>query len=56
VRVDPGNPANSFLLTKLTMATAFDPRYGIRMPSGGNPLTAKQIQLISDWITQGALP
>jgi len=56
LRVDPGNPANSFLLTKLTLPAAFDPQLGSRMPFGKSPLSADEIQLISDWITQGALP
>jgi hypothetical protein len=56
LRVDPGNPANSFLLTKLTLSAAFDPQLGSRMPLGKAPLSAAEIQLISDWITQGAPP
>jgi hypothetical protein len=56
VRVVAGNPTSSFLLTKLTLSAAFDPQYGLRMPSSQAPLTAEQIQLIHDWIMQGALP
>jgi hypothetical protein len=56
VRVVPGDPASSFLFTKLSMPTPYDSLYGLRMPNTGVPLTAAQIQLISDWITQGALP
>jgi hypothetical protein len=54
LRVAPGNPANSFLLTKLTMSAAS--QFGSPMPLLPPPLTAAQIQLIRDWITQGALP
>lgn len=53
-RVGPGSPANSFLLTKLTMSAAS--QFGSPMPLVPPPLTAAQIQLIRDWITQGALP
>jgi hypothetical protein len=56
LRVDPGNPANSFLLTKLMLSAAFDPQLGSRMPLGKSSLSADEIQLISDWITQGAPP
>lgn len=31
-----------------------NPRNGSRMPLGGSPLSPTQIQLISDWIDQGA--
>ena len=54
LRVDPGNPANSFLLTKLTLSSEFDPQLGSRMPLGKSALRADQIQLIRDWISQGA--
>jgi len=56
VRVVPGNPTGSFMFIKLALTAAFDPRYGLRMPSGQAPLSGQQIQLISDWITQGAPP
>ena len=55
LRVDPGNPANSFLLTKLDLPTAFDPQFGSRMPLGNPPLTAEQIEDIRAWILRGAL-
>jgi hypothetical protein len=55
VRVVPGNPTSSFLLTKLAMPAAFDPLYGLRMPSGGASLTAAQIDSIRAWILRGAL-
>lgn len=56
LRVDPGLPANSFLVTKLTLPTAFDAQFGSRMPSGGLPLPADQIENIRAWILRGALP
>ena len=49
--VDPGNPENSFLLTKL-MAIR-DPTYGARMPVVGELHTAK-IDAIRTWIAAGA--
>jgi hypothetical protein len=56
LRVDPGNPAESFLLTKLTLSAEFDPRYFSRMPLGKPSLGAAQIERIRAWILRGALP
>jgi hypothetical protein len=56
LRVDPGKPANSFLLTKLTLPTVFDLQFGSRMPLAAQPLTAQQIENVSAWILRGALP
>jgi len=53
LRVEPGNADGSFLLIKLHGPT---PPQGARMPSGKPPLTDSQLQLIHDWISQGALP
>jgi hypothetical protein len=53
--VVPGDPANSQLITRITAA---DP--AIRMPrsqggrSAGEPLTERQISLLTRWIEQGA--
>ena len=55
-RVDPGNPENSFLITKLTLSKVFDLQYESRMPSGKPPLTTDQIDTIRAWILRGALP
>jgi len=55
LRVDPGKPENSFLITKLTLPTAFDVLFQSRMPLGGTPLTATQIEQIRAWILRGAL-
>jgi hypothetical protein len=52
LRVEPFDPDNSFLVIKVEGPT--NPAMGLRMPSGGLPLTAEQIQLIRDWIQQGA--
>ena len=50
--VDPGNPENSFLLTKLTGPTA--PAQGARMPFGGGVLHTGKINAIRTWIEAGA--
>ncbi len=51
LRVDPGNPDNSFLVVKLEGPP---PPMGSRMPFGQPPLSASEIQVIRDWITAGA--
>ena len=53
LRVDPGHPENSFLLVKLEGPP---PDQGQRMPLTGALLNEAEIQLISDWIAQGAEP
>ena len=53
LRVAPGDPANSFLILKLTGPP---PGQGSQMPSGLPPLPANQIQMIRNWILQGAQP
>lgn len=53
LRVAPGDPTKSFLIVKLTGPPLGE---GAQMPSGQLPLSAAQIQLIRDWITQGAQP
>lgn len=50
--VDPGNPDNSFLLTKLMGPTA--PEQGARMPFGGGVLHNGKIEAIRTWIEAGA--
>ena len=47
-RVAPGDPDNSYLIMKLE-GTA-----GSRMPRGQAPLTAEEIAVIRQWITEGA--
>jgi hypothetical protein len=56
LRVTPGDPDKSFLVTKLTLPTVFDLRYGSRMPLGKLVLPADQIEHIRAWILRGALP
>lgn len=53
LRVDPGRPDNSFLLTKII---APRPEHGSRMPLNRPALAAEDIDLIRRWILQGALP
>lgn len=48
-RVDPGNPAGSWLVTKLKPA----PPVGVQMPEGGM-LDPDQLALIETWIAAGA--
>jgi hypothetical protein len=49
-RVTPGNPTNSYLITKLTGNGAM----GVQMPLGANPLSADDIEVIRTWISYGA--
>jgi hypothetical protein len=51
--VTPSNPAKSFLLLKVSAHV--DSKYGLPMPEVGDPLSAQEVQAISDWITAGAL-
>ena len=48
--VQANEPDNSPLVDKIEP----DPQFGDRMPQGRSPLTDDQIQLIRDWINQGA--
>ena len=50
--VDPGNPENSFLLTKLIGPTSLE--QGQRMPFGGGVLHPGKIDAIRTWIEAGA--
>ena len=50
--IDPGNPENSFLLTKLMGPTA--PEQGARMPFGGGVIHSGKIDAIRTWIEAGA--
>jgi mono/diheme cytochrome c family protein len=51
LRVDPGNPNDSYLIQKLE-GTAM----GGQMPLGGTPLPAADIAVVRQWITDGAQP
>ena len=50
--IDPGNPDNSFLLTKLMEPEA--PEFGARMPYFMGPLHNGKIDAIRTWIAAGA--
>ena len=52
LRVEPGDPNNSYLIQKLE-GTA---NSGRRMPLNGAPLPQADINMIRQWITDGALP
>ena len=54
VRVKPGAPDDSYLLHKLTGTHLDQGGTGTRMPQGLPPLADAQIDLISQWIAQGA--
>jgi hypothetical protein len=54
LRVDPGNPANSFLLDKLR--GTLDPDEGERMPRGLKKIPSREIALVEGWIAAGAPP
>jgi hypothetical protein len=49
-RVAPGDPDNSYLIKKLEGTAAV----GGRMPLGGTPLARADIEVIRQWITEGA--
>jgi hypothetical protein len=49
-RVEPGDPANSYLYRKITGAGIT----GDRMPQALPPLSEAQIALVRDWIRRGA--
>jgi len=52
VRVVPGQPDDSYIIQKISSAS---PKFGNRMPLDGPPfLSQNEIQLIRDWIEQGA--
>ncbi len=52
LRVAPGDPNNSYLIQKLEGTAAV----GERMPAGLPPLPQADINVIRQWITDGALP
>lgn len=53
LRVNPGDPDNSYLVKKLEGASDI---VGAQMPLGANPLTAEEIALVRQWISEGAMP
>lgn len=52
MRVRPGDPENSYLLKKIRGDADI---VGARMPLGRSPLSQEQINLVRDWIMEGAL-
>ncbi|MFQ5640653.1 MAG: hypothetical protein ACE5IR_21955 [bacterium] len=52
LRVAPGDPDGSYIIQKISSDS---PKFGRRMPLDGPPyLSQADIQLIRDWITEGA--
>ncbi len=51
-RIEPGDPDNSYLVQKIEGTAAV----GGRMPLGGPRLPQDRIDLIRQWVTDGALP
>jgi len=54
LRVDPGDPDNSYLLLKI--GTVPPPILGNPMPLFEDPLSERDIQIVRDWIAAGAQP
>jgi hypothetical protein len=55
VLVKPGDPANSFLVTKLRLKDATDPVYGPGQPAPApGSICAAAVDIIAQWIAQGA--
>ena len=55
VRVLPGDPERSLLIQKVRLNVP-DSEYGAQMPYSYTPLTTRQIDTVSQWILEGALP
>jgi hypothetical protein len=53
LRVDPGNPTDSYLIQKLEGSSGI---VGMQMPFGGPYLPQSTIDVIQQWITNGAAP
>ncbi len=51
LRVEPGDPDNSYLIQKLEGTATV----GGQMPLGGTPLSQATIDIIRQWITEGAI-
>ncbi len=51
-RIEPGDPERSFVLLKVRDAT---PPAGQQMPTGGPYLSQAEVDVIADWITEGAM-
>ena len=53
LRVDPGNPDDSYLIIKLEGGDRIADGTA-RMPLGRTPLTPEQIAVVREWIASGA--
>ena len=53
-RVEPGDPANSYLIRKLEGTAVAVGGVDTQMPLGRNPLDQSDIDIIRAWITAGA--
>ena len=53
-RVEPGEPALSYLYEKLSAGTLGTPTSGSAMPNGGAPLSVDQLRAMELWIRGGA--
>ena len=53
-RIDPGSSLSSYLVAKLEDKQASVGGIGDRMPLGAPPLDPIEIQVIREWIDQGA--
>lgn len=51
LRVEPGDPVNSYLYMKITGDARI---FGARMPFGGPYLSPGEIEAVADWILAGA--
>ena len=56
LRVKPGSPQQSYLLLKVEGRHLDAGGTGARMPFGATPLDATTIDLLRQWIADGALP
>lgn len=54
-RIEPGQPDRSYLVHKIQGTHLTVGGSGVRMPASGNFLSQSQIDLIRNWIAQGAL-
>lgn len=54
-RIEPGQPDQSYLVHKIQGTHLQVGGSGVRMPASGNFLSQSQIDLIRNWISQGAL-
>lgn len=55
-RVTPGDTTKSYLYHKLAGTQSSVGGSGARMPDGGPTLSSAEMQLVADWIAQGAPP